>query len=76
MDEFEKLCSKNIETPENNKDLVEYYTNEVEIGKWLTNNMKNSIIKFKDRTEYKKGGIYHRLNGPVIDFNDEELIFE
>ena len=40
---------------------------------WLINSFKNSIIKFKDRTEYKKNNQYHRLNGPAIDYENEKL---
>lgn len=51
--------------------LIEYYKNDVKIESWLTSSSKNSIIKFKDRTEYKKNNTYHRLNGPAIDYEDE-----
>ena len=50
---------------------LEYYKNDINIDLWLNNSSKNSIIKFKDRTEYKKNNRYHRLNGPAIDYDDD-----
>jgi len=66
-----------IESMNNGKDktekLFEYYTQEVKVDLWLTNTSINSIINFKDRVEFKKNNIYHRLNGPAIDHNDTKL---
>lgn len=56
-----------------NDELIEYYSNEINIDEWLINDTSRSIIRFKNRTEYKKFNTYHRLNGPAIDFNNESL---
>ena len=53
--------------------FTEYYKEKVKIDEWLTNPFSNCIINFKDRREYKKNSLYHRLNGPAIDYNNEEL---
>lgn len=71
MDEFDEINSKNEK--EKTEKLIEFYKNKVNIDSWLTNNIVNNIIKFKDRTEYKKMGIYHRLNGPAIDYENPDL---
>lgn len=70
MCEFDNIESLKSGVEKNEK-LKEYYINKVKIDTWLTNNSNISIINFKDRTEYKKNNIYHRLNGPAIDYNDE-----
>jgi len=72
MNEFEEIDSLKS-GPEKTKKLLEYYIDKVKVDLWLTNNSTNSIINFKDRTEYKKNNIYHRLNGPAIDYKDEKL---
>jgi len=72
MSEFDDIDSLKIGKEKHEK-FIEYYKNKVKIDNWLTNSSKNSIINFKDRTEYKKNNLYHRLNGPAIDFNDEKL---
>jgi hypothetical protein len=53
--------------------FTQYYQEKVKIDDWLNNNFKKSIINFKDRTEYKKNNLYHRLNGPAIDYNNEKF---
>lgn len=72
MNEFEEIESLKA-GPEKTKKLLEYYKDKVKVDSWLTNRSINSIINFKDRTEYKKNNIYHRLNGPAIDYKDETL---
>jgi hypothetical protein len=72
MEEFDKIDSLKNGTEKTTK-LIEYYKETVKINEWLTNTFKTSIINFKDRIEYKKHNLYHRLNGPAIDFNDEKL---
>ncbi|MCK9416133.1 hypothetical protein M0Q97_05695 [Candidatus Dojkabacteria bacterium] len=71
MEEFDEINSKNDK--EKNKKLIEFYKDKVNINSWLTNDIINNIIKFKDRTEYKKFGYYHRLNGPAIDYENPDL---
>ena len=71
MTEFDEIDSLKIGTLKNNK-LKEYYKEKVNVDYWLTNDSKTSIINFKDRTEYKKFNKYHRLNGPAIDYKDED----
>lgn len=68
---LDEINSKNAET--RNKLLIEYYKNQINIDSWLFYDSKYSIIRFKNRIEYKKSNQYHRLNGPAIDFNDEKL---
>jgi len=70
MTEFDTIDSMKNGVEKNEK-FIKYYNENVKIDDWLTNNSKNSIIIFKDRTEYKKNNILHRLNGPAIDYNDE-----
>jgi hypothetical protein len=72
MTEFDEIDSMKYGKEKTEK-FTEYYKEKVKIENWLTNPFKNSKINFKDRTEYKKNGIYHRLNGPAIDFNDTKL---
>lgn len=70
MSEFEEIESLK-KSPEKTEKLKDFYTKKVKIDLWLNNTSTNSIINFKDRTEYKKNNIYHRLNGPAIDFKDD-----
>lgn len=70
MTEFDEIMSKKGQ--EKKDKLIEYYTEKVKINSWLTNDINNTIINFKDRTEYKKNNKYHRLNGPAIDYKNEE----
>ena len=72
MTEFEEIDSMK-KGSERNAKLKEYYKEKVKVDSWITNISKNSIINFKDRIEYKKNNIYHRLNGPAIDYKDEKL---
>lgn len=71
MDDFDEINSKNDK--EKNEKLIQFYKDKVNINSWLTNDIINNKILFKDRIEYKKMGYYHRLNGPAIDYNDQEL---
>lgn len=60
----------------NNNDkekLKDFYLKTININEWLNNKRKTSIIRFKDRVEYKMNQKYHRLNGPAIDYNDDKL---
>jgi len=69
MTEFDEINSmKNGK--EKNEKFSNYYKEKVKIDEWLTNNTKNAIINFKDRTEYKKNNLYHRLNGPAIEYHE------
>lgn len=72
MSKFDEIDSlKNGQ--EKTEKFKEFYLNDVRIDEWLNSSFKNSIINFKDRTEYRKNNSYHRLNGPAIDYNDEKL---
>lgn len=72
MSEFDEIDSMKYGKEKTDK-LTTFYKEKVKIESWLINISKNSIINFKDRIEYKKNGIYHRLNGPAIDFKNESL---
>jgi hypothetical protein len=72
LTEFDEIDSMKYGKEKREK-FTEYYTQKVKIDMWLNNPFTNSIINFKDRVEYKKNNLYHRLNGPAIDFNDEKL---
>lgn len=72
MSEFDEIDSLKNSTEKTNK-FKDYYNNKVKIDIWLNMSDSNTIINFKDRTEYKKNNIYHRLNGPAIDYKDEKL---
>lgn len=63
---FDEIISLK-EGDEKNEKLREWYINEVKVTEWINNPFKNNIIKYHDRTEYKKNGKYHRLNGPAIE---------
>lgn len=65
--EFEEILSLN-EGEEKQEKIKSWYTDDVNISKWLTNPFKNCIIRYHDRIEYKKNGIFHRLNGPAIEY--------
>jgi len=72
MSEFDEIDSMKYGKEKTEK-FTEYYKEKVKIDLWLENPYNNTIIAFKDRVEYKKNGIYHRLNGPAIDFNNDKL---
>jgi hypothetical protein len=72
MNEFDNIISLKNDKEKKDK-LILYYKNEVNVDEWLTISNNISIINFKDRVEYKKFNKYHRLNGPAIDYNNEEL---
>lgn len=69
LEDINKLKDDNKKT----ELLNNYYKEKIKINDWLNNNYKISIINFKDRTEYKMYNKYHRINGPAIDYKDEEL---
>lgn len=71
MSEFDEIES--LKGEEKEKKLTDYYQNKVKVNSWITNSFKNTIINFKDRTEYKKNNQYHRINGPAIDYNNDKL---
>lgn len=71
MSEFDDIDSMK-KGSERNEKFKEYYKEKVSVDSWLNNTSKNSIIIFKDRKEYKKNNEYHRLNGPAIDYDNEE----
>ena len=56
------------ESDEKTKKLINWYKDEIQTKNWLNSGQKNSIIKFKDKIEYKKNGKLHRLNGPAIEY--------
>lgn len=68
---FEDIISLKEGTEKQSK-LKEWYTNNVCILKWMDKPYKNSIIRFHDRIEYKKNGKYHRLNGPAIEYTNDQ----
>jgi hypothetical protein len=72
VSEFDEINSMKFGSGRTEK-FIQYYTDKVKIEDWLVNPFKNSIINYKNRTEYKKNNQYHRLNGPAIDYNDEKL---
>lgn len=59
----------NIE--EKQQKLIEFYKNEIDIEDWLVDKSETQKIRFKDRWEYKMNGVYHRLTGPAIDYNND-----
>jgi len=65
--EFEKIISLKNSTEKTEK-LKNWYIKNVNVSEWLINPFKNSIIQYKDRTEYKKNDKFHRLNGPAIEY--------
>lgn len=65
--EFEDIISLKEGKDKRNK-LKKWYTDDVNISKWLTNPFKNCIIRYHDRVEYKKNNVFHRLNGPAIEY--------
>lgn len=69
FDEIDSLKSG----PEKSEKLTNYYKEIVKVDSWLSNNEKIAIIKFSDRTEYRKNNYYHRINGPAIDYNNDTL---
>ena len=71
MEEFDKIISIKNQIEKKEK-LSKYYEEEIKINDWLNNNYKKTIVIFKNRKEYKKFNKYHRLNGPAIDYNDDE----
>lgn len=69
MSEFDEIDALKPGKEKTEK-LTAYYEQNIKVDSWLNNSYKNMIINFKDRTEYKKNNLYHRLNGPAIDYND------
>jgi len=67
---YEDIISLKEGKEKQNK-LIEWYTNDVNISKWLTNPFKNCIIRYHDRVEYKKNDVFHRLNGPAIEYQGD-----
>ncbi|NMC99027.1 MAG: hypothetical protein HPY57_13320 [Ignavibacteria bacterium] len=65
-DEIMQLSDLN----EKEQKLKEFYENEIKVNEWLVDNTKYQKIRFKDRWEYKENGVYHRLNGPAIEFHN------
>ena len=71
MSEFDEINSLKEGTEKLDK-LINFYKVTVKINEWLNGTNKNSIIHFKDRIEYKRNNQYHRLNGPAIDYENED----
>jgi len=71
MTEFDEINSLKEGTEKRDK-LINFYKDTVKINEWLNVTNKNSIIHFKDRVEYKKNNQYHRLNGPAIDYDNDD----
>lgn len=59
---------------EKEEKLIEFYKVEIVVNDWLIENTENQKIRFKDRYEYKKDGVYHRLTGPAIEYFDDKYI--
>jgi len=55
--------------------LKEFYITEIQVEEWLSEKSRTQKIRFKDRWEYKMNGVYHRLNGPAIDFHKTKTGF-
>jgi hypothetical protein len=55
---------------EKEQKLKEFYETEIRVNEWLIDNSRFQKIRFKDRWEYKENGLYHRLNGPAIEFHN------
>lgn len=72
MSEFDDIVSLKNSKEKTDK-FTEFYKEKVKIDDWLINTTLVSIINFKDRIEYKKYGKFHRINGPAIDYKDENL---
>jgi len=71
MTDYEKIESlKNGD--EKDQKFLDYYTNVIKVNDWLNIPLQNSIINFSNRSEYKKNNKYHRLNGPAIEFKNNE----
>ena len=47
--------------------MVEFYRDDIAVSEWL-NNTEKQKIEFNDRTEYRVKNMYHRINGPAIEF--------
>jgi hypothetical protein len=61
----------NISDIEEKKEkLIEYYIKEIGVNDWLLETIEEQKIRFKDRWEYKKNGVFHRLTGPAIEFHN------
>ena len=52
---------------ERTEKLRDFYNNTISVNDWL-NNDTEQVIKFVDRVEYKTNNIYHRLDGPAIEY--------
>lgn len=57
----------NGEVDEMRDSIADFYRDVVRIGEWLTNSEKQRI-EFNDRVEYKVNNVYHRLQGPAIEY--------
>lgn len=68
---MEKI-SNSTKKESNEDELIKFYKESVDIDKWLNNNVKYQIIKFKNKTEYKVNNKYHRINGPAIEFKNDK----
>jgi hypothetical protein len=64
MKEIEKI-EETTEKKESKK--VDFYINQIKVLEWLDNVPKLQMIRFRDRIEYKKNRVYHRINGPAIE---------
>lgn len=47
------------------------YIKDIKILEWFNYPIENQKIVFKDRVEYRKNGILHRLEGAAIEFKDK-----
>jgi len=55
---------------EKEEKLKIFYEQEIKVNEWLVDDTIYQKIRFKDRWEYKENGVYHRLNGPAIEFHN------
>jgi hypothetical protein len=54
---------------EKNKELINFYKNDILVEDWLSENLTSQKIRFKDRIEFKLDGKYHNLTGTAIQYN-------
>jgi len=67
---------KKINDPElREKETINYYLNEIKVDKWIKS-FSQSIIRFKDRIEFRKNNKLHNFKGPAIEyFNSNDMYY-
>ena len=66
--EYEVREEEIIDVVKKEESKKDFYINNIKVLEWLDNVPKLQLIKFRDRTEYKKNRVFHRLTGPAVDF--------